>query len=237
MNGMCDINMKEFFSILEVQYILRMILACMLGVLIGYERKVRSKEAGIRTHSIVCCAAALMMIISKYGFFDLVTDNHYTNADIRLGPSRVASQIVTAVGFLGTGMIFVDKRSISGLTTAAGVWATTGIGMAVGAGMYAIGIAGTVIILLAQIVLHTNAKWLHNPKTKILKVRGVGEKYFQDYAINLLKNSKITVLDTNIKHYAEKGVNDYEFIIELPATVTETDVCGFFQYDSSIASN
>ena len=229
--------MLEFFKILEVQYILRMLLACVLGIFIGYERRVRSKEAGIRTHCIVCCAAALMMIVSKYGFFDLVTDPHYTNADIRLDPSRIASQIVTAVGFLGTGIIFVDKRSISGLTTAAGIWATTGIGMAIGAGMFAVGIAGTVIILIAQVILHTNARWLHAVKAKTLRVSGVDEVYFQDYAVNTLKKSKITILDTNIRKSAEEGVCDYEFIIELPPNVTESEVCTFFKYDSSVSSN
>ena len=87
------------------------------------------KEAGVRTHLIVAIGSALMMIVSKYGFSDTIADLGKADA------SRIASQILTEVGFLGAGTIFIRKNAISGLTTAAGIWATAGIGMAVGSGL------------------------------------------------------------------------------------------------------
>ena len=147
------------YLLLEATYLVRIILAGVCGVFVGYERKSHGKDAGIRTHMVVALASALMMIVSKYGFSDTV------EAD----PSRVASTIVTGVGFLGAGMIYVQNRNILGLTTAAGVWATAGIGMAIGAGMYVIGILSSVIIVLAQIVLHKNLPIMHVPSEENLK--------------------------------------------------------------------
>ena len=110
----------------ELEYLASVLLAVGLGFAIGYERKLRYKEAGIRTHTIVCAGSALIMVVSKYGFGDSV------DADA----SRVAAQIVSGIGFLGAGIIVYRKHEIHGLTTAAGVWATSGVGMAAGAGMY-----------------------------------------------------------------------------------------------------
>lgn len=102
----------------QMEFLVRILLAGICGGIIGYERKSRNKEAGIRTHLIVASGAALIMIVSKYGFTDILGDK-----GIALDPSRIAAQIVTGVGFLGAGMIFMRKNTISGLTTAAGIWA------------------------------------------------------------------------------------------------------------------
>lgn len=112
--------------------------------MIGYERKNRNKEAGIRTHAIVSLGAALIMIVSKYGFSDIPDYD----------ASRVAAQIVSGVGFLGAGIIFIRNNAVSGLTTAAGIWATSGVGMAIGAGMYYIGIVIAFLIVFLQFLLH-----------------------------------------------------------------------------------
>ena len=133
-----------------MQYILeqselffRIVLAALCGAFIGYERMHRGKGAGIRTHLVVAAASALMMIISKYGFSDISRIVVGNVAEYRLDPSRLAAQIVTGVGFLGAGMIFIHKNNITGLITAAGIWATSGVGMAIGSGMYSVGIATT----------------------------------------------------------------------------------------------
>lgn len=144
----------------QLELLGRILLAALCGALIGYERKNRRKEAGIRTHIIVALSSALMMIISKYAFFDLVTGNIFQGVEIKLDPSRMAQGIVTGVGFLGAGMIFVHKKTITGLTTAAGIWGTSGVGMAIGAGMYFIGSVSAIIIFLLQIILHKNLKFL-----------------------------------------------------------------------------
>ena len=107
----------------QLDWLIRLILAGVCGYAIGYERNSRSKNAGTRTHLIVALSAALMIIVSKYGFMDIIS-THGVNLD----PSRIAAQIVSGIGFLGAGMIFVHNQSVNGLTTAAGIWATSGIG-------------------------------------------------------------------------------------------------------------
>lgn len=133
------------YVLYQLEWILRLFVAAICGGLVGYERKVRLKTAGIRTHMLVAVGSALFMIISKYGFFDVI--NH---ADVSLDPSRIASQVVTGIGFIGAGAIITRNHKIDGLTTAAGLWATAAIGLAIGADMYVIGIAGTLCILVTQ---------------------------------------------------------------------------------------
>lgn len=139
----------------QLDWLIRLILAGVCGYAIGYERNSRSKNAGTRTHLIVALSAALMIIVSKYGFMDIISTN-----GVNLDPSRIAAQIVSGIGFLGAGMIFVHNQSVNGLTTAAGIWATSGIGMAIGSGLYFIGIVATLLILLFQIILHQNYRWI-----------------------------------------------------------------------------
>lgn len=140
-----DIYMDLIFQ--NFEFLIKMVLATVMGAIIGFERKSRNKEAGIRTHSIVALASALMMIISKYGFFDI---DKYDAA-------RIASQVVSGIGFLGTGLIFIKNNSVNGLTTAAGIWATAGIGLAMGAGLYAVAICGTLLIVIVQILMYKDA--------------------------------------------------------------------------------
>ena len=116
--------------------ITRIVIAGFLGGIIGAEREFRAKIAGTRTHLLVAVGAALMMIVSRYGF------------DGQGDPGRVAAQIVSGIGFIGAGAIMVNRKAVHGLTTAAGIWVAAGIGMAVASGMYAIGIATTFISLI-----------------------------------------------------------------------------------------
>lgn len=126
----------------QLYYLLDVLLSAVLGFFIGWERKIRSKEAGIRTHTIVCIGSSLMMVISKYAFGD--------EAD----SARVAAQIVAGIGFLGAGIIVYKKNIVHGLTTAAGVWTTAGIGMACGGGLYIVAVGATAILVSTQWVLH-----------------------------------------------------------------------------------
>lgn len=105
-------------------------LALVLSSLIGLEREIRMKSAGLRTHAVVGVAAALLMLVSKYGFGDVIATNQ-----IVLDPSRVAAQVVSGIGFIGGGLIFVQRDMVRGLTTAAAVWLTAAVGMACGAGL------------------------------------------------------------------------------------------------------
>ena len=123
--------MDDVFMFSEIEYLFRIVLSAFCGALIGLEREKRAKSAGIRTHVLVAISSALMMVVSKYGFFDVIPIS-----GISLDASRIAAGVVSAIGFLGAGVIFVRKENTVGLTTSAGLWATVGMGIAVGAGLY-----------------------------------------------------------------------------------------------------
>ena len=133
---------------IKYDFILRLFVAGAMGILIGLEREYRAKEAGYRTHFLVALGSALLMIVSQYGFDDVLKTDL-----VRLDPSRVAAQVVSGIGFIGAGTIILQKQIVRGLTTAAGIWATSGIGLAVGAGMYEIGVAATILVLVGLEVL------------------------------------------------------------------------------------
>ncbi|NBD24188.1 MgtC/SapB family protein [Paenibacillus glycinis] len=174
---------------MEYVMLLRVVVAGICGLLIGYERKSRMKEAGIRTHFVVAAGAALMMVISKYGFKDL-----QGGTSIALDPSRIAAQVVSGVGFLGAGMIFMQRQTVKGLTTAAGIWTTAGIGMAIGANLYVLGIGVTVLILAAQKLLHSGFGWVASPKSEQLAIRLADEDGAMDALQAALRAAGITVL-------------------------------------------
>ena len=229
--------MKEFLTeTLQLQFVFRIFLAGICGMIIGLERKNRSKEAGIRTHFVVACGAALMMVVSKYAFFDVISKGIYEGVEVRLDPSRIASTIASGIGFLGAGMIFVHRNTITGLTTAAGIWATSGVGMAIGAGLYSIGICATVLILFAQIILHKNFRWIRLPKAKVLVIKGVDEENFQESITKKLQELSISIRDVSIDSDSENNTRKYTFHIEMPHDVMEESVVSILPYQVSIKS-
>lgn len=224
----------DFIYQYDLHYIFRIIVAGICGIIIGYERKNRAKEAGLRTHCIVACASALMMVVSKYAFFDLVTGNLYPGVDIRLDPSRVAQGIVSGVGFLGAGMIFVRKNSIKGLTTAAGVWATAGIGMAIGGGMYVVGLLSTAIILFVQIILHTNSRFTKHARAKRIKYYGVTEQGFQEKITKIFAEHDISISDVAVEKKVDTEGLNYSFYIEIFSNINEEKIISLTDYSCSI---
>ena len=140
-------------------YFAQVVLAGFCGILIGAERQSRMKSAGVRTHFMVAVASAVMMIISKYGFLDVIVIE-----GVSVDASRVAAGIITGIGILGGGLIFTGKQGlVSGMTTAAGIWVTVGIGMAMGSGMYTLGFMVTFLILAVQFLFHRNLKICREP--------------------------------------------------------------------------
>lgn len=222
-----------FINEYQINLLFRMIVSGLCGIAIGFERTNRAKEAGIRTHCIVAIASALMMIISKYGFSDLINGIVYPDADVRLDPSRMAQGIVTGVGFLGAGMIYIQRGSIKGLTTAAGMWATSGIGMALGAGMYEIGISSTMLIIIAQLVLHTKNKYMESHKTKTLLIFDVNEEHFKERLSKLLSEKRIILGDMSIVK-KEDMTMDYTVTIEIPDGADEEELVRSIDYRCSL---
>lgn len=128
---------------MTIELIFRPLVAGLLGAIIGLDRAYRAKEAGFRTHFLVCLGSALFMVVSQYGFSDVLQEGI-----TRFDPGRIAAQVVSGIGFIGAGTIIIHRQFVRGLTTAAGLWATSGIGLAIGGGLYWLGIAATAFTLL-----------------------------------------------------------------------------------------
>jgi putative Mg2+ transporter-C (MgtC) family protein len=132
----------------HIELFSRLLLASLLGSIIGLERERRLWAAGLRTHMLVCVGSCLIMIVSTYGFFDILG-----TANIILDPSRIAAQVVSGIGFLGAGAILLRGDIIRGLTTAASIWAVAGIGLAVGAGLYLAACFTTILIIIILVAI------------------------------------------------------------------------------------
>lgn len=179
---------ENYDLLYQIRLFVRIIVAGFFGCLIGYERKNRSKGAGMRTHAIVAMAAALMMIVSKYGFTDIPDYD----------ASRVAAQIVSGIGFLGAGVIFVKNNSVSGLTTAAGIWATAGVGMAIGAGSYFVGCAAGLLLIFTQVILHDVRFLAREPYRGMLKLTVADYDAVMPEILCYFEEKKIKVLNMKV---------------------------------------
>lgn len=148
--------MLDIATSLLSEEILQVILAFILGAILGWQREYVGKAAGLRTYSLVAMGSTLFTIVSHSGFDQFITD------PARLDPSRTASNIVTGIGFLGAGVIILRGTKVEGLTTAAGLWVAAAIGMAVGTKMYALAVVATVVAFLILEVLNRAAfeNWL-----------------------------------------------------------------------------
>ncbi len=192
---------------MDYELILRLVVAGMLGALIGLEREKRYKEAGLRTHFLVAVGSAVFMIVSKYAFYDVIDE------EIVLDPSRIAAAIPSGIGFLGAGMILVQRTSIHGLTTAAGIWATAGIGLAIGGGMYEIGIVSGLLVIVGLEFL----KRIFNPiipKEIQLKI-DVRDNQTIQKIIDHLTKAKIAIKDYTVKTNKDDDQATYSILIKL----------------------
>lgn len=189
----------------ELLWVIRLLVSCACGFAVGFERQhhIRAehrKSAGMRTHMIVCVASAAMMLISKYGFFDVLANGD----NIRVDVSRVAAGIVTGVSFLGAGTIFMRKESVNGLTTAAGIWAVAAVGMAIGCGMYTVGITLTILITLIQELFRMNMYKQERQATTI--VIGVSDAVETKAIMQWLRENGAEVQGVVSKRTAEQEI-------------------------------
>lgn len=156
---------------LEGELVLRLLAAAGLGSLIGAERERLVWAAGLRTHMLVCVGACLFMIVSAFGFKDVLNSSH-----VILDPSRVAAQVVSGIGFLGAGSILLRGDVVRGLTTAASLWTVGAIGLAIGGGLYVEAVSATVIILIILAGIKPLEEWLqrksHTHEIHVRCVRG-----------------------------------------------------------------
>ena len=220
----------EVYWSTQLTYFLRLTASVACGAAIGFERRNRLKEAGIRTHILVALASALMMIISKYGFYDVIVYD-----SISLDASRIAANIVSGVGFLGAGVIFVRRQMVSGLTTAAGIWATSGIGMALGAGMYFMGFASTAIIIVTQIVLHRNHRWFRYPQIEHISLTIPDSNESLSSLKRVLQEKGIDILNIRTEKDG-RGNLEVDLAVKLPKNFSTSEFLELFRCDPLIVS-
>lgn len=202
---MLSTYLNSQFSLAQyLDFMLRILAACACGFALGVERSHRFKEAGVRTHMIVCSAAALMMIVSKYGFADLTSvDGQLYNGTRGADAARIAAQVVSGISFLGAGMIFKNGNNVKGLTTAAGIWATAGIGLAIGSGMYILGIFSTVVIAGIQMLMHVVTVGADSYKSSNIDILTENSPDFQGVFNSLMKDIGATVIECRITRDGE----------------------------------
>ncbi len=212
-------------------YFIALVTATICGAAIGVERTLRQKEAGIRTHIIVAMGSALIMIVSKYGFFDIV-NMQGIEGNINLDGARLAAQVVTGISFLGAGII-VYKGTVKGLTTAAGVWTTAGIGLAAGAGMYGIAVYATLIILVVQIVIHRILP-VENTSTTAVSMKLVDNPEAIESISAIFKENNLEILSTSVEKKNEKLV--CLFVVKSKGHINPDDVSALFTTNELVLS-
>lgn len=207
---------KNFLWTYYPEIFVRIIVATLCGLLIGLERTKRQKAAGVRTHCVIAAASAVMMILSKYAFADITTSSgelfeSSRGADV----SRIASQVVSGVGFLGAGVIFVKGGTIKGLTTAAGIWAVSAIGMAIGAGMYPVGLFATFVVLTLNLIFHKLHVGDDAYSTQALLVEMKDTPEMRQILDSLLEKYKTNVLECRIER-----TDDEYILLDLSVKLT-----------------
>ncbi|TXI32474.1 MAG: MgtC/SapB family protein [Niabella sp.] len=188
------------------EILIRLSIACLFGALIGLERERKNWTAGLRTHMMVCVGACLIMIVSAFGFSDILQTDHVT-----LDPSRIAAQVISGIGFIGAGTIlFFRQGTVHGLTTAAGLWTVAAIGLATGGGMYFAAGATAIIAIIILWALHPLEKMFAKKfKQRILKIVTSQHVNNTDLLKNLINNFNLKIESFNIIKGAE------EFVFEL----------------------
>lgn len=207
----------------NLEFLLRLLLAAALGAIVGLERSKRQKEAGVRTHCIIACTSALFMILSKYAFVDITAVDGLRGAD----PARIAAQVVSGISFLGAGVIFRTGSSIRGLTTAAGMWGTAAVGMAVGAGMYWVGLIEAAILVAIQIILHRFPVGGDALTTQELVVEMEDAPEVQAEFDALLRRHRGQITESSLSR--ESGVLRMELTAKLEPPITHEDALAFLR--------
>ena len=210
-----------------VSICLRIVLSLIIGGILGLERGRKNRPAGFRTYILVCLGSTLVMMTNQY------ICEVFESGD----PSRLGAQVISGIGFLGAGMIYFNGRhSVKGLTTAAGIWATSGIGLAIGAGMYAMGIATSLLILVMQFLLHKNIKFLQTPNEEQLSIVIPDDKESMDYINNVLSHHDISIIKLKKCTRTNDNMLELQLKVHVPQDLDYTKLLEVFQESDSISS-
>ena len=227
---------SQFAPVQVLDFAGRLLLACLCGAAIGYERSKRFKEAGIRTHIIVCCASALFMLVSKYGFADMITaDGAFSYGTHGTDPARVAAQVVSGISFLCAGVIFKNEGLVKGLTTAAGLWFTAGLGLAVGSGMIFLGIIATVLISAIQYFMHRYAVGADAYAANRIQFTVKSDTDFHEALLRQLEQWNAQVAESKIARRRD-GTTDYDLILRRRTEISYAEMKSFMESRDDILS-
>lgn len=185
---------------------LRLVTATVLAGLVGLDREHRRSAAGLRTHALVGMSSCLLMIVSAFGFADILG-----TPGVGLDPSRIAAQIVTGIGFLGAGTIIAHGDSVRGLTTAASIWAVAALGIAVGGGMYRAAVLGTALALILLLVMRPierklDRRWRKQTISALYDPQLVSP----EVVMGALRNANLNVIGLSVEAQGESGKDQIE---------------------------
>ena len=227
----------EQFTLLQyAEFCLRLIFAFLVGGMVGLERSQHFKEAGVRTHVIVCCTSALIMLISKYGFADMGSSAVMEAFGTKGADSaRVAAQAVSGISFLCAGVIIKVGGNIRGLTTVAGIWMIASIGLAIGAGMYIVSAFMAILLFLMQYVFRRVPLGSESYDGYHLKfVVKTGEN-FQATLKDKLNEWKVTVVDSTIT-WKRNDVVEFDYVILCPEEIRYSEIRNFVKENDGVVS-
>ena len=203
---------------------LRLLLAVVIGCVIGMERERKNRPAGLRTHVLVCVGASIIAIMESLIISDTISLNmNNLNTGIAVSYGRISAQVVSGIGFLGAGTIFISQKKIAGLTTAASLWNVACLGLAVGMGYYTLAVAGCLIVVitltLLQRVVHVNAvkhveiKFIHRVET----IAFIND-YFQSIGVNVLD------IDFHVENKGKYNLYTNIYTLDMQGKATYKDI-------------
>jgi len=213
-------------SLTVPEIIIRLCLAMLIGGVIGFERQYKNRPAGMRTHILVCMGATIIALIqveiAATALQDAINHPEFTGV-IRSDQARLIAQVVSGIGFLGAGTIIVTKQSVTGLTTAASLWAVAGLGIAIGMGYYAIAITSFVGVFIALTLVR---KVIHVPTTKKLEIRYIHKQETKEFINQYFEEHKIEIEDVNFNVVLVDDTQIYTniYTIDLPKGMTYAEV-------------
>lgn len=214
------------FELTTVQVFIRLLLATLISGMIGSDREYKNRPAGMKTHILVCLGACVIAMIQQQIAFENIEfarQNLHLATTIRTDPARLIAQVVSGIGFLGAGTIIVTRRKIMGLTTAASLWATAGIGLAIGMGYYEIAVVSSIFVILVLVFLK---KIIHINTLKKVEIKYKHKLETKEFIQNYFDKKNIKVRDVNFTLSQNENDKIYTNVyrIEIPKGMKYSDI-------------
>jgi len=205
----------------ELSILFRLLLAVLLGGLVGMEREMHGRPAGFRTHLLVTVGACLMSVVSEHYYLKYPALD--SSSAVRFDPSRIAAQIVSGIGFLGAGVIIKEGLAVRGLTTAACLWLAAGIGMAVGCGLYLAAVFTTIIALTSLLVLKRLERFFKKDRYRTLTIYAEAGTLNREAVEQVLHAHGLRIADYGFEQNREANEVRYDLVVRHPDEVSSED--------------